>query len=102
MLDVRRGLVVVACVSVGFIISAGPGLVARAAEPNRWVNSFVADANTDADTDTTEDGAQRRIAQLEQRIKELEAERSGKHAEKSSELSAAKARFEELAARNRE
>jgi hypothetical protein len=64
----------------------------------------VADANTDADTDTTsEEGAQHRIARLEQRIKELEAERSGKRgAEKSSELSAAKARNEELASRNRE
>jgi hypothetical protein len=101
MLDVRRGLVVVACVSVGFIISAGPGLVARAAEPNRWVSSFVADANTNADT-TSEEGEQQRIAQLEQRIRELEAERSGKRAEKSSELSAAKARNEELASRNRE
>jgi hypothetical protein len=101
MLDVRRGLIVVACVSVGFIISAGPGLVARAAEPNRWVNSFAPDANADLDT-STEDGAQHRIAQLEQRIKELEAERSGRRAEKSSELSAAKARYEELASRNRE
>ena len=103
MLNVRRSLVVVACVSVGFIISAGPGLVARAAEPNRWVSSFIADANTDADTDTTsEEGAQHRIAQLEQRIKELESERSGRRAERASELSAAKTRNEELASRNRE
>lgn len=101
MLDVRRGLVVVACVSVGFIISAGPGLVARAAEPNRWVNSFAPDANADLEA-TSEEGAQHHIARLEQRIKELEAERSGRRAEKSSELSAAKARYEELAARNRE
>jgi hypothetical protein len=92
---------VVACVSVGFIISAGPGLVARAAEPNRWVNSFAPDANADWDM-TSEEGAQRRIAQLEQRIKELEAGRSGKRAERSSELSAAKARNEELASRNRD
>jgi hypothetical protein len=101
MLDVRRGLIVVACVSVGFVISAGPGLVARAAEPHRWVASLVDDANADTDT-SSEEGAQRRVAQLEQRIKELEAERSGKRAEKSSELSAAKARNDELASRNRE
>lgn len=101
MLDVRRGLIVVACVSVGFIISAGPGLVARAAEPNRWVNSFAPDANADIDS-ASEGGTQDRVAQLEQRIKELEAERSGRRAEKASELSAAKARYEELASRNRE
>jgi hypothetical protein len=101
MLDVRRGLVVVACVSAGFIISAGPGLVARAAEPNRWVNSFAPDANAGLESDS-EEGAQQRIARLEQRIRELEAERSGKRAEKFSELSAAKARNEELASRNRE
>jgi hypothetical protein len=99
MLDVRRGLVVVACVSVGFVISAGPGLVARAAEPNRWVASLAADENTDT---SSEEGAQHRIAQLEQRIKELEAERSGRRAETSSALSAVKARNEELASRNRE
>jgi TolA-binding protein len=99
MSNVRRGLVVVACVSVGFIISAGPGLVARAAEPDRWVASL----RQDADTDTSgEQGAQHRIAQLEQRIRELEGERSGKRAEKSSELSAAQARNDELASRNRE
>jgi hypothetical protein len=101
MLNIRRGLVVVACVSVGFIISAGPGLVARAAEPNRWVASLVDDANAEADS-AGDEGSQHRIAQLEQRIKELEAERSGRRAEKSSELSAAKARNDELAARNRE
>jgi hypothetical protein len=101
MLDVRRGLIVVACVSVGFIISAGPGLVARAAEPNRWVNSFAADANANADM-AGEDGAQRRITQLEQRIKELEAERSARRGDKAAELSAAKTRNDELASRNRE
>ena len=100
MLNVRRGVVVVACVSVGFVISAGPGLVARAAEPNRWVNSFAADANLDTDM-SSDDGAQDRIVQLEQRIKELEAERSRRRADKS-ELNAAKALHEELASRNRE
>jgi hypothetical protein len=100
MLDVRRSLVVVACVSVGFVISAGPGLVARAAEPHRWVAALAADESTDA---TTEEGAQRHIAELEQRIKELEAERSGKQgAEKLSELSTTKALNEELTTRNRE
>jgi hypothetical protein len=94
--DVRRGLVVVTCVSVGFVVSAGPGLVARAAEPERWVGALT---GTPAARD---ESAQRRIAELEQLVKELEAERSGvqQRSEKSSDLAAAMARNEQLAARN--
>src|SRR5262249_32169104 len=91
-------LVVLGCVSAGFVISAGPGLVARAAEPDRWLSAIASDASSV----TREGAAQRRIAELEQRIKELEAQRgSAPHgAEKSPELAAAVARNQELAARN--
>jgi hypothetical protein len=34
--SVANGAVVVGCVLFGFAVSAGPGLVARAAEPDRW------------------------------------------------------------------
>jgi hypothetical protein len=68
MLEVHRALVLVACVSTGFVISAGPGLVARAAEPERWVDAIAANASTAA---TPDDAAQRRIAELEQRIADL-------------------------------
>ncbi|HTV25915.1 MAG TPA: hypothetical protein VMG12_44765 [Polyangiaceae bacterium] len=98
--EVRRGLVLVACVSVGFVISAGPGLVARAAEPDRWVEALTQSAATAV---ATHDAAQRRIVELEQRVKDLEAERgrAQQGAPKPAELAAAIARNEELAARNR-
>ena len=91
-LDVPRGLVIVGCVSVGFIISAGPGLVARAAEPAGWSHAIAADASAAA--------AQIRIAELEQRVRELEGHGGTGSAQASAELTAAMARNEELAARN--
>jgi hypothetical protein len=97
MVQVSRGLVLVGCVSVGFVISAGPGLVARAAEPDRWVSSIVASA-TAAQTEA----AQRRIAELEQKVKDLEAQSHVQLATAKSAEVAALARTEELAARNRE
>jgi hypothetical protein len=66
MLSVRQGLVVLGCVFVGFAASAGPGIVASAAEPERWVATAIG---------TSAGDAQRHVAQLEQRLKELEAER---------------------------
>jgi hypothetical protein len=98
MLNVPRGLVVVACVSVGYVVSAGPGLLARAAEPDRWVAAIEADASSTV----AGDGAAQRMAELEQRVKELEAERglSQRHSGKSPELSAVVARNEELVAKN--
>jgi hypothetical protein len=110
MLNVRNGLVVVGCVFVGFVTSAGPGLVARAAEPPRWVDGAIAPSGGIAASGTTltEGGvAQRRIAQLEQRLKELEAERRGATpnapapSEASRELEALIAHNRELTARNR-
>ncbi len=96
MFDVRRGLVVITCVSVGFVVSAGPSLVARAAEPSRWVGAIKADASTSV----ASNGSAQRVAELERRVKELEAERRAaqQRGEKSSEVAA---RNEELAARNR-
>ncbi len=75
MLSVSNGLVVVGCVCVGFIASAGPGLVARAAEPQSWVESLS--ATQESPSVSGDAAAQRRIAELEQRLKELEAERRG-------------------------
>ena len=95
MVQVRRGLVLVGCVSMGFVISAGPGLVARAAEPDRWVSAIVASASARGDA------AQRRIAELEQKVKELEAQSQAQLATAKSAELAAIARSEELAARNR-
>lgn len=100
MLDLRKSFVVVGCVAVGFAVSAGPGLVASAAEPDRWVSTIA----TDARKSTADEGsAQRRVAELEQRVKELEAERSGgvKSGESSRELATAIARSEALEQRNR-
>lgn len=98
--EVRRGLLLVACVSVGFVISAGPGLVARAAEPDRWVKALTDSAPAAA---ASQSAAQSRIAELEQRVKDLEAERLRvlHSAPKPAELAAVIARNEELAARNR-
>ena len=72
--------------------------MARAAEPNRWVSALTSANEPVAGAD-----AQRRIAELEQRIKELEAKQGAAHgAGKSPELSASKTRNAELTARNRE
>jgi hypothetical protein len=97
MLKVHRGLVLCACVSVGFAISAGPGVMARAAEPDRWIRAL---ADTPTTPSTPEKAAQHRIAELERRITELEAERRAQVSQKSLELAAAAARNEELAERN--
>jgi hypothetical protein len=95
MLRVRDSLVVVGCVFAGFVTSAGPGLVARAAEPPRW----FADTPAPGDGASVDAGAaQRRIAQLEQRLKELEAAAT---ANASGELQAVTAQNRDLAARNR-
>ena len=91
-----RGLALVACVSAGFVISAGPGVLARAAEPDRWIKAFGADPSA-----TPDDAAQRRIAELEQRVQELQAQQPATpSAGTSSELAAATARNAELASRN--
>jgi hypothetical protein len=97
----RRSVVVVGCVFVGFALSAGPGLVARAAEPERWVGAIAVDASKSA---ANESAAQRRVAELERRVKELEAERRGASnsgGEKAQQLAAAIARNEELVEHNR-
>jgi hypothetical protein len=108
MLSVRNGLVVVGCVCVGFVTSAGPGLVARAAEPPRWVDGAIAPSGGAKAPSVVTDGdeAQRRIVQLEQRLKELEAERraatnGAERGEASRELEAVVAQNRELTARNR-
>ena len=94
-LDVRRGVLLVACVSSGFIISAGPGLLARAAEPSRWSSAFADEAAASGSLAGT---AQRRIAELESRVKELESERAQRGADKPADL----AQNAELMARNRQ
>jgi hypothetical protein len=100
MLELRRGLLLAACVSVGFVISAGPGLMARAAEPVRWIPMLAPPPSATATPDAS---AQNRIAELELRIQELEAERRAQQqvgGQRSSELAAAIARNEQLVARN--
>lgn len=96
MLSLRNGLVVLGCVSLGFVASAGPGFAARAAEPELWVPRPMVPGGGDA---------QRRISELEQRLKAVEAERRGSPqagaAPVSGALEAALARNEELSARNR-
>src|SRR4051812_30212156 len=72
MLSLRTGFVVVGCVLAGFVTSAGPGLVARAAEAPREVEPALAPSDSALVVGGGE--AQGRIAQLEQRLKELEAE----------------------------
>lgn len=96
MLDAGKSLVVVGCVALGFIVSAGPGLVARAAEPERWVGTIAADVSKAAD-----DAAQRRIVELERRVKELEAERHAGAGSSAKALAAVQARTEALEAHNR-
>jgi hypothetical protein len=100
MLNIRDTLVVVGCVFAGFVTSAGPGLVARAAEPPRdWFEHALAAA----DSSTDGGAAERRIAQLEQQLKALEAERSAAAATGSTprELEAVLSQNRDLAARNR-
>jgi hypothetical protein len=98
MSSVRQGSIVLGCVFIGFVASAGPGIVASAAEPERWVASAIGAGAGDA---------QRRVAELEQRLKELEAERGGADPSRStalpaaSELGSLTARNQELMARNR-
>jgi hypothetical protein len=109
MLSVRNGLVVVGCVFVGFVTSAGPGLVARAAEPPRWAELAVApsDSTPVPGTMPAERSGAQRIAQLEQRLRELEAERSRATSDAAArgkathELEVMIAHNRELAARNR-
>jgi hypothetical protein len=106
MISVRNGFVVVGCVLVGFVTSAGTtGLVARAAEPDRWVESVIAASDGALAPGASE--AQLRIAQLEQRLKQLEAQPhaatpgSPTRGNGSEELNAVIARNNELVARNR-
>lgn len=103
MLRFRDGLVVVGCVFVGFVTSAGPGLVARAAEPPRWVEQVLTQKQSALSIET--DDPARRVAQLEQRVRELEAERNAATAPASRapsrELEAMIVQNRELAARNR-
>jgi hypothetical protein len=105
MISVRSGFVVVGCVLVGFVTSAGTGLVARAAEPEPWVEPAI--TPSDSTIVTLGGDAQRRIAQLEQRLKELEAERHAAAPRAATgditadELDAMIARNDELMARNR-
>lgn len=110
MSNVRNGLVVVGCVFVGFVTSAGPGIVARAAEPPRWAELALTpnDSPPLPVAPAAESGdAQRRIAQLEQRLKELETERNratrdaSTRGKASHELEVMIAHNRELAARNR-
>jgi len=96
MMNVRTGFVFLGCVLIGFVTSAGPSLVARAAEPQRWAEAFAPTDGTAADGDE----AQQRIVQLEQRLKELEAERRAA-GPSGSALEAAIARNNELQASNR-
>jgi hypothetical protein len=104
----RNCIVVVGCVFVGFVASAGPGLVARAAEPERWDERTLAPADDSTpSSDESESDARHRIAQLERQLKDLEADpraatRGGSTARQASgELDAVLARNEELVARNR-
>jgi hypothetical protein len=94
---VRSGFVVLGCITLGFAASAGPGIVARAAEPERWVERTLVPGG---------DPAQRRIAELEQQLAQLETLRAAAPAgpaprQESSELETVLARNQELAARNR-
>jgi hypothetical protein len=104
----RNCIVVVGCVFVGFVASAGPGLVARAAEPERWVERAFAPADDSSTLSHEREGeARRRIAQLERQLKDLEAEPHGAPRGRSTprqpsgELDAVLARNQELMARNR-
>jgi hypothetical protein len=100
MISVRSGFVVAGCVVLGFVTSAGPGVVARAAEPLRWAGLETASG---AGARVGEAQAQSRIAQLEQRLKELEAESTAGRTRGNitDELDAALAQNNELQARNR-
>src|SRR5688572_15166097 len=97
MISVRSGFVVVGCVCVGFVTSAGTGVLARAAEPLRWEEPESASSDDPMIPAASE--AQSRIAQLEQRLQELAG--SAARGPTSAELDAAIARNNELTARNR-
>lgn len=106
--SLRGSVIVVGCVFVGFLASAGPGLVARAAEPDRWVETLTTsgDSAFSSDVFTTDDhAARRRITELERQIKQLEANRGAgapaATAQVSRDLDAAIARNRELMERNR-
>jgi hypothetical protein len=102
----RNCIVVVGCVFVGFVASAGPGLVARAAEPERWIERAFATAD-DSPTSSGEGEARQRIAQLERQLSNLESEPRGATRggstppQASAELDAILAQNRELIARNR-
>jgi hypothetical protein len=104
----RNCIVVVGCVFVGFVASAGPGLVARAAEPERWDDRALAPADDGTPrSDESEGEARHRIAQLERQLKDLAAEPRGATRagstppQASGELGTVLARNQELMARNR-
>jgi hypothetical protein len=104
MQSFRSGLLVIGCVFVGFVVSAGPGLVARAAEPERWLpNALAPGGGTSVPVG---EEPQRRIAQLEQRLKELGGEPHGAAPGRptpgraSGELDTLIARNQELVERN--
>jgi len=105
MMSLRNGFLVVGCVFVGFVASAGPGLVAQAAEPQGWVGRVTAGAGNTLPADDGE--ARLRIVQLEQRLQALEAERRAAtpvepaRSAAHGELDAVIARNQELTARNR-
>jgi hypothetical protein len=98
LFNVPNVVVVVGCVFVGFAASAGPGLVARAAEPDRWIEQAIVPG-----------AGQPRLAEREPRPSQLPAERSGpgaaapaaRQAQLPAELEAVLAQNEELAAHNR-
>jgi len=106
--NLRGSVIVIGCVFVGFLASAGPGLVARAAEPDRWVEKLTAsgDSAFSSDVFSSDDhAARRRITELEQQVKQLEAERRATSApgtvQSARELEGAIARNRELVERNR-
>ena len=109
MVNIRSGAVVVGCVVVGFLASAGPALVASAAEPDRWVEKLTVSGDSAFSSDdsaltTDEQAARRRISELERQVKQLESERGVVPAatgQVSKDLDAAIARNRELVERNR-
>jgi hypothetical protein len=95
--NVQSTVVVVGCVALGFLASAGPGIVARAAEPVRWAEPLIVPG-----------AEQHRVAQLGPQPKALEAARSETSpaplaaplAEELAERDALVARNQELVAHN--
>jgi hypothetical protein len=104
----RNCIVVVGCVFVGFVASAGPGLVASAAEPARWLENTgaPADESTPSSDESESDGAARLAQVAEQQTDRVAEPRSAAPAISTPqpapvELDAMLARNEELMARNR-